>query len=105
MREFGLLTLQVEPNELKRIEREAERMGLPVDGVIALSLTQEAIESGTINPGALMSAQDHLMRIADEIEENGLSDGDRVDLPAVLRILANFATNMPVPVVPYRSTK
>lgn len=101
MQEYSQLEIKLDADTEARIKAEAEEMGLPENGVLLMTILEMGIQKGTVDPATLMSAQDHILAMADRIEANGVRDDDVFDIVAKLRILSSFATTQLVPVDPY----
>lgn len=99
--EYSQIEMTLDAETEARIKVEAEEMGLPENGVLLMTILEMGIQKGTVDPNNLMSAQEHMLAMADRIEANGVRDEDVFDIVAKLRILSSYATTQLVPVDPY----
>lgn len=100
-KEYSLLQIDLTDDELAAARADAAAASLPLDGVILTPIVAEGIETGQLADQVLMSAQQHLVAMADKIERHGIDDDDVFDVVAKLRILSQYATTRIVPVDPY----
>lgn len=101
MSDYAQLKVQLDSATAEKVKAEAENMGMPEDGVLLMTLLEMGIQDGTVDDANLMSAQEHLIAMADKIEANGMNEADVPNLVAKIRILSAFATTQLVPVDPY----
>lgn len=101
MSDYAQLKVQMDSATAEKVKAEAENMGMPEDGVLLMTLLEMGIQDGTVDDANLMSAQEHLVAMADKIEADGVNEADVSNLVAKIRILSAFATTQLVPVDPY----
>ncbi len=101
MSDYAQLKVQLDSATAEKVKAQAENMGMPEDGVLLMTLLEMGIQDGTVDDTNLMSAQEHLIAMADKIEADGVNEADVSNLVAKIRILSAFATTQLVPVDPY----
>ena len=75
----------------------AERYGITETAVFIMSSFKDMMATGHLDEPVIRTAREQLLAVADEIEENGVSEDRRHDVAELVRYLAQFTLDRPAP--------
>lgn len=81
----------------KEYAEVAERYGISETAVFMLSAFQDMMKTGDLDEPVIRTAREQLLAVADDIEENGVSDDRRHDVAELVRYLSQFTLDRPAP--------
>lgn len=100
MADFTSAGIRLPDDVMEQCRVDAEECGLPVEGIVGLMIAHDAVTNKKVDESTITSAQKNLERIADYIEENGVSLENAFEIAATIRNLSQYASVHPVLVTP-----
>ncbi len=79
------------------IAEAAERIGISRQGAFILATYQGMLRDGDIDEDQSKTAREMLLELADKISDQGVSASERQDVAELVRYLAQFTLERPVP--------
>ncbi|MCZ8158297.1 MAG: hypothetical protein O9256_00130 [Rhizobiaceae bacterium] len=84
-------------NRQKDIAEAAERIGISKQGAFILAAYQGMLRDGDIDDDHAKTAREMLLGLADKISDQGVSASERQEVAELVRYLAQFTLERPVP--------
>lgn len=84
-------------NNRQDIAEAAERIGISKQGAFILAAYQGMLRDGDIDDDQSKTARELLLELADRISDQGVSAAERKEVAELVRYLAQFALERPVP--------
>lgn len=75
----------------------AERYGITETAVFIMSSFQDLMKTGDLDEPVIRTAREQLLAVADDIEENGVTEDRRHAVAELVRYLAQFTLDRPAP--------
>lgn len=75
----------------------AERYGISESAVFMLAAFKDMMATGHLDEPVIRTAREQLLAVADDIEQNGVSEDRRHDVAERLRYLSQFTLDRPAP--------